>query len=192
MSKWSWRLTRPEELCFKPVPGGWLFAVPLVWPKRTYLLTDEQKATLSGPLRRMIFVQMVVGIAAAGIVPGLLENRAQLVQWLAIAAICVAIVLASTIYGAIVIRPRLAGLTETTQRITYMDRFRRQAMTYPKPMIVALLLCSLLLFVGDLALGFTERWDLTTVIGSILFGLTTLHSIALLVMRIRQPVQTAS
>jgi hypothetical protein len=187
----TWPFRHIEELCFKPTSGGWLLVVPFAWPKRTYLVTDVQKAALSKQLRRLLIVQMVVGIAAACAVPGLLENQTSLIQWMAIAAICSVIILAGMAYTAIAIRPRLAGLSQSEARITYMDRFKRQAAIYPMAMIIALLLCSAVLFAGDLALGITQRWDLTTAIGAVLFGLTTLHAVALLIMRVRLSVRSA-
>ena len=185
MSKFGWILGGWDEISFKRVPDGWLFAPPSVWPRRTYLVTDEQKAGLGNALRRMMWVQFVVVLVVCLVLGTLLEGRDRLTYWLAYGAATVAMMALSWAYMTIVLRPLLGGLAPTQEHITFADRFTRQAVAMPKAIIIIMALISLMLFAGGALVWLQAKWNAQMIGGMVLFGILSLYWIALLVAKQR-------
>lgn len=189
MSKFGWVLGGVEELSFKRAHDGWLFTSPTVWPRRTYLVTDAQKANLVGALRRMLAVQLVLIFVAVFGATTLAENYEPLTRWLVFGIAAVAATFLSWLYWAFSIRPLVAGLAPTDERITFSDRFKRQATIFPKAVIIVMLLGSLVLFAGGVAVSLHGAWDLMDVAGIVFFGILSVYWIALFVAKQRTMVQ---
>lgn len=190
MSKFSWVLGGVEELSFKRAHDGWLFTSQTVWPRRTYLVTDAQKANLVGPLRRMLAVQFVLIIVVVFASMNLAENYEPSTRWLVLGIALVAGTFLSWLYWAFAIRPLVAGLVPTDERITFSDRFKRQATIFPKAVIIVMLLGSLVLFAGGVAVSLHGAWDLMDVAGIVFFGILSVYWVALFVTKQRTRAQT--
>ncbi len=189
MSKQGWSFgNRLMESFFKRSPDGWLFATPYVWPRQTYLVTDEQKAKLLEPLRRMWWAQMLVSIVGVIVLLKLLEDR-PLLLWTPLGIEVVAIFILSSVYSVIAVRPLLAGVPATNERITFSDRFNARAMALPKAFFVVGALFSLLMFAVGLFLGLFGTWDLTEILSTVFFGALTLLYVAFFFVRQRAKPQ---
>jgi hypothetical protein len=110
--------------------------------------------------------------------------------WLALGGAAIVIMMLSSAYAAFVIRPQLADLPLTTERITRSDIFRAQATIYSTGLIVVLALCSLVLFVAGLFLGVRGKWDLTGILGTIFFAALTIYYVMLFFAKRRVNRQT--
>lgn len=190
MSKFGWVLGGMEELSFKRAHDGWLFTSPTMWPRRTYQVTDAQKAALVGPLRRMLAVQFVLIIVIVFAAMSLAENSQPSTRWLIIGAALIAGTLLSWLCWAVAIRPVVSSLVPTDERITFSDRFKRQATIFPKALIVVMLLGSLVLFAGGVAVSLHGARNLTDVAGATFFGILSAYWIALFVAKQRTKTQT--
>jgi hypothetical protein len=190
MSKFGWVLGGVEELSFKRAHDGWLFTSPTVWPRRTYLLTDAQKANLVGPLHRMLAVQLVLIFVTVFGAMTLAENYETLNRWLVFGIAPVAVTFLSWLYWALAIRPLVAGLAPTDERITFSDRFKRQATIFPKGFIIIMLLGSLVLFAAGVAVLLHGALDLMEVAGIVFFGMLSVYWIALFVAKQRTKAQS--
>lgn len=162
------------ESFFKPGPGGWLFAGPLVWPRRTYLVTDEQKATLFGPLRRIWWTQTLTSIVAAIGLLTFLEDQPALTQVIIIGGAMVVIFILSSVYAALMIRPLLVGIPATNERISFLDQFKARAVALPKAFLIGGAVISLVFFVVGLAFALGGETDLGTILSTVFFGVLTL------------------
>lgn len=189
MSKFGWVLGGVEELSFKRAHDGWLFRSPTAWPRQTYLVTDAQKAKLVGPLRRMLAVQLVLIFVVAFGAPTLTENYETLTRWLVFGIVLVAFTFLSWLYWAFAIRPLVAGLAPTDERITFSDRFKRQATIFPKAVIIIMLLGSLVLFAGGVVISLHGAWDLMDVACIVFFGILSVYWVALFVTKQRTKAQ---
>ncbi len=189
MSKFGWVLGGLEELSFKRAHDGWLFTSRTVWPRRTYLVTDAQKANLVGPLRRMLAVQFVLIIVFVIIATNLAANYEPSTRWLIFGVTMVAATFLSWLYWAFAIRPLVSGLVPTDERITFSDRFKRQATIFPKAVIIVMLLGSLVLFAGGVAVSLHGARDLMDIAGAMFFGILSVYWIALFVAKQRTKAQ---
>jgi hypothetical protein len=140
MAKWY---EGAEESAFKPVAGGYVFQPPsLSWPfarQRGYLVNEAQKAELADCLRRqrrqiflllVVYVLIVLGLMVAF---GMSDARLRISSWAFIAIVTVTalavipIVIVPHISLVRSIRPLLAGLPRTDERITVGDQLRSLA-----------------------------------------------------------------
>ncbi len=190
MSKFGWVLGGLEELSFKRAHDGWLFTSPTIWPRRTYLVTDAQKAKLVGPLRWMLALQFVLIIVIVFVAMSLAQNYAPSTRWLIIGLALVVGTFLSWLSWAFAIRPLVSGLVPTDERITFSDRFKRQATIFPKAVIIVMLLGSLVLFAGGVAVSLHGARDLTDIAGAMFFGILTVYWIALFVAKQRTKART--
>src|SRR5665213_86125 len=87
------------ESFFKRRPADWLFAAPLMWPRRTYLVTDEQKARLIEALRCMWWTQILTGIVAAIGLLIFLQDRPALTQAIVLGSVVVGIFILWSVYA---------------------------------------------------------------------------------------------
>lgn len=183
MSKLGWLLGGWDELCFKRVPDGWLFAAPSIWPRRTYRVTDEQKAELSKPLRRMMRVQLAAIVVICFVLGTVLEGRDGFIYWLSFGVACVVMMALSWAYTSISMRPLLSGLVPTQEHITFADRFKLQAAAVPTAVIIIMALFSLVLFAGGVFVWLKGKLDAQMIVGMVTFGALSLYWLALFVAK---------
>jgi hypothetical protein len=162
------------ESCFKRMPSGWLFTAPLVCSRRTYVVTDEQKAGLIEALRRMWRAQILIGLVAAFGLLIFLQDRPPLTQAVAVGSAVIVIVLLSAAYAALRIRPLLVGLPTTNERIPFFEKFKARAVALPKALLIAGTFFSVVLFAGGLVVGLLGKWDLPEILDTVFFGALTL------------------
>jgi hypothetical protein len=149
MAKWY---EGAEEAAFKPIPGGYVFQPPsLFWPVvrgRGYRVNETQKADLAACLRRqrgLIFLLLVayvltgLGLAAAiDAVGG--PGRISTAEFIAILAMtmlgAVPIVILPHIYLVRTLRPLLADLPRTEERISLGYQLRSLAAAVSVPLLL--------------------------------------------------------
>jgi hypothetical protein len=149
MAKWY---EGAEEAAFKPIPGGYVFQPPsLFWPVvrgRGYRVNETQKADLAACLRRqrgLIFLLLVayvltgLGLAAAiDAVGG--PGRISTAEFIAILAMtmlgAVPIVILPHIYLVRTLRPLLADLPRTEERISLGYQLRSLAAAVSVPLML--------------------------------------------------------
>lgn len=132
-----------EESAFKPTAGGYVFQLPsLTWPfgrPAAYLVDEAQKAALAACLRRqrlqtllvmMVFMLISLGL---GVVIGVSGALARLspagfaAGFIATFLVVIAIALLPYFYALRAMRPLLAGVPRTDERITTGEQFERLA-----------------------------------------------------------------
>jgi hypothetical protein len=140
MAKWY---EGAEEAAFKPVAGGYVFQPPsLYWPfarSPGYLVNEARKAELAACLRRqrrqiflllVVYVLIVLGFMATVGISGraLRIPSAEFIAIMAVTALAVVpIAIAPHIYLMRTMRPLLADLPRTDERITLHDQFHSLA-----------------------------------------------------------------
>jgi hypothetical protein len=120
-----------EEVAFKQVSkDAWLFKAPRPWlvgPAPHYIVNDTQKAAIAKRLRRskLISVSMLVIVL---IILGFIAARMPEVP-LEVAWYCAVPVLVALVMGGryLAIRPLIAGLPRSTDRITLSEQMRSGA-----------------------------------------------------------------
>src|SRR6266700_326967 len=126
---------RYEETWFKPTAGGYVFQAQNPWllgPSRHYLVNEAQKAELVACLRRRLRVILpgaaIFMLIALGILmfAGSSADALGLSTWGFVALLAFTLVLLSAIvphlYLMRLIRPLIARLQRTDERITFRDR----------------------------------------------------------------------
>jgi hypothetical protein len=141
MAKWY---EGAEEAAFKPAAFGYIFQPPgLFWPfarQPAYLVNEAQKAELTVCLRRqrrrvfllvMVYVLIVAGLGAAAgmaLARGARIPSTELIAFLVVTALAVIpIVIVPHIYLVRSMRPLLAVLPRTEERITLSDQLHSLA-----------------------------------------------------------------
>jgi hypothetical protein len=139
MAKWY---DGAEEAAFKPVAGGYVFQPPsLYWPfarSRGYLVNEAQKAELMACLRRQrrrIFLLLMVYVFGFGLTVAVGASvSAQLMSPLWFIAIVLVTVLAVVLIAIVphiylmrTLRPLIADLPRTDERITLRDQLHSLA-----------------------------------------------------------------
>jgi hypothetical protein len=140
MAKWY---EGAEEAAFKPVAGGYVFQPPsLCWPftrSRGYLVNEAQKAELAACLRRqrrrifvllVVYVLIVLGLMTAVGMSGSAARipSVELVVIVTVTALAVVpIVILPHVYLMRSMRPLLADLPRTDERITVSDQLHSLA-----------------------------------------------------------------
>lgn len=187
MSKFRWPIFGLDEMAFKRSGDGWLFTAPGFWFwRRTYRMTDEQKAKLVGPLRRMWWFQLVAIMVAVFIGFQLQDYYLPSANWLGVPIAILALMIAFWVYVAVAIRPLLSDLTPSEERITFSDRFEWQAKTYPVALIIAMFLTCLMFVAAGIAVAILGEWSLTDILAMAFFGILAVYWAALLRMKRRQ------
>ena len=179
-----------EATAFKRRADGWLFAVPHVWPRRTYLVTDEQKTALVKPMRRLWWAQILTGTVVTIALLMTLQNQTPLIQFIVFGIAVAVCYILQSVFAVLIFRPMLADLPQTSERIPRSDIFKAQAAIFPTWLIVIGALTSLVTFAGCLFLGFGEKWDWVAVLGSVMFGGLGLYWTALFFVKERAKAQT--
>jgi uncharacterized membrane protein len=139
MAKWY---EGAEEAAFKPVAGGYVFQPPsLYWPfarARGYLVNEAQKAELADCLRRQrrrIFLLIVVYVIGFGLTAAFgLSGGGQRISPVGFIAIVMVTVLAVILIAIVphiylmrTLRPLIADLPRTDERITLRDQLHSLA-----------------------------------------------------------------
>jgi hypothetical protein len=149
MAKWY---EGAEEAAFKPIPGGYVFQPPsLLWPfvrGSGYRVNETQKADLAACVRRqrgLIFLLLVayvligLGLAAAIDAAGA-PGRISTAEFIAILAMtmlgAVPIVILPHIYLVRTLRPLLADLPRTEERISLGYQLRSLAAAVSVPLLL--------------------------------------------------------
>lgn len=186
MSKFGWIAGGWDEMSFKRAPDGWLFSLPFIWSRRTYLVTDAQRELLALPLRRTmwgVFLSVILLIVVMAQIGSVGQNYHAPEYWVAYALLGGVIMVLAWAYVTIATRPLLTQLVPTQQRITYADRFRRQATLLPTALIIVGGLFSFAFFALGVAASLTSRWDLSLIFGSAFFGILTAYWVVLFIVK---------
>jgi hypothetical protein len=189
-----------EELTFRPVEGGYLYAAPnlLVFGrKRHYLVNAEQKAVLASAHRTMmlqVFWAIVIGAAAFAPVAGQLlplQSSAQQLAFLGAAALVgLAIGLALNALLLHKIKPIIATLTPSNDRITRRDMFGTQTTTFSRRYVLGFTALSFVMLALSAARPILDPAgrDLMAVVGITLFGFATIYWCAVCIAQCRRRV----
>jgi hypothetical protein len=195
-----------EEAAFKPVPGGYIFQSRNPWffgPSHRYRVNEIEEAQIADCIRetlrrikRFVFIMMVViplalvagifwlaaqGMATVG--PVLLYALALFVPYYA----------AIHIYSTRRLRPLIAGLPRTTERITISEGSRSFASTASTKLLTVMIAGPALGFVSNamILIGATLDGRPIHNLPTLVFGITasllaTGYFVFLMIMRFRQ------
>jgi hypothetical protein len=189
-----------EEMSFKRVPEGWVYRVPNPWllgRSRYYLVSEKQKSEIAGHHRRMwLFLLLGITVITAVGAPLTLAgfDEQQVVLSLATAALLGLIVgFAANAWLCRTIRPIIANLTPTTQRITQSEVLNTQIAVFSRGYLLFFGSLSLLLFalIALQPLLTSAGWDARSLCGAMLFGAGTIYWFALYIAKRRQSVARA-
>jgi hypothetical protein len=189
-----------EEMSFKRVPEGWVYRAPNPWllgRSRYYLVSEKQKSEIAGHHRRMwLFLLLGIAVIAAVGAPLTLAgfDEQQVVLSLATAALLGLIVgFVANAWLCRTIRPIIADLTPTTQRITQSEVLNTQIAVFSRGYLLFFGSLSLLLFalIALQPLLTSAGWDARSLCGAMLFGAGTIYWFALYIAKRRQSVARA-
>jgi hypothetical protein len=189
-----------EEMSFKRVPEGWVYRVPNPWllgRSRYYLVSEKQKSEIAGHHRRMwLFLLLGITVITAVGAPLTLAgfDEQQVVLSLATAALLGLIVgFVANAWLCRTIRPIIADLTPTTQRITQSEVLNTQIAVFSRGYLLFFGSLSLLLFalIALQPLLTSAGWDARSLCGAMLFGAGTIYWFALYIAKRRQSVARA-
>jgi hypothetical protein len=199
-SRWWFPFDGMEEMSFKRVPEGWVYRVPNPWllgRSRYYLVSEKQKSEIAGHHRRMWLI-LLLGIAVIAAVGAPLTlagfDEQQVVLSLATAALLGLIVgFVANAWLCRTIRPIIADLTPTTQRITQSEVLNTQIAVFSRGYLLFFGSLSLLLFalIALQPLLTSAGWDARSLCGAMLFGAGTIYWFALYIAKRRQSVARA-
>ena len=199
-SRWWFPFDGMEEMSFKRVPEGWVYRVPNPWllgRSRYYLVSEKQKSEIAGHHRRMwLFLLLGIAVIAAVGAPLTLAgfDEQQVVVSLATAALLGLIVgFVANAWLCRTIRPIIADLTPTTQRITQSEVLNTQIAVFSRGYLLFFGSLSLLLFalIALQPLLTSAGWDARSLCGALLFGAGTIYWFALYIAKRRQSVARA-
>ena len=199
-SRWWFPFDGMEEMSFKRVPEGWVYRVPNPWllgRSRYYLVSEKQKSEIAGHHRRMwLFLLLGIAVIAAVGAPLTLAgfDEQQVVLSLATAALLGLIVgFVANAWLCRTIRPIIADLTPTTQRITQSEVLNTQIAVFSRGYMLFFGSLSLLLFalIALQPLLTSAGWDARSLCGAMLFGAGTIYWFALYIAKRRQSVARA-
>jgi len=190
-----------EELTFRPVEGGdYLYAAPSPWlfgGKQHYVVNAQQKAALASVHRTMmryVFWTIVVGAATCAPLAGMFLPSHSNTQQLAFLGIVTLMSLAVGIaLNALLLRrlkPIIATLTPSNERITRRDMFGTQTTMFSRGYVLGFTVLSFVMLALSAARPILDPAgrDLMAVFGIILFGLTTIYWCAVCIAQCRRGV----
>ena len=199
-SRWWFPFDGMEEMSFKRVPEGWVYRAPNPWllgRSRYYLVSEKQKSDIAGHHRRM-WLFLLLGVAVIAAVGAPLTfvgfDEQQVVLSLATAALLGLIVgFVANAWLCRTIRPIIADLTPTTQRITQSEVLNTQIAVFSRGYLLFFGSLSLLLFalIALQPLLTSAGWDARSLCGAMLFGAGTIYWFALYIAKRRQSVARA-
>jgi hypothetical protein len=193
-SRWWSPFDGMEQIAFKPVAGGFVYRAPNPWlvgPGRHYVVTEAQKAALAVHHRstmRLAFWLMVAGIVLGVPVAGIFFPGHSWMTLVCAALGGLAIGFAVNMRLARKVRPLIAGLAPTSDRITQSDAFKIQVTVFSRRFVMGLAALSFVMFALAAAyplLG-SNGWNLNALIGMLLFGFGTAYWVALYVAKRKQ------
>ena len=199
-SRWWFPFDGMEEMSFKRVPEGWVYRVPNPWllgRSRYYLVSEKQKSEFAGHHRRMwLFLLLGIAVIAAVGAPLTLAgfDDQQVVLSLATAALLGLIVgFVANAWLCRTIRPIIADLPPTTQRIAQSEVLNTQIAVFSRGYLLFFGSLSLLLFalIALQPLLTSAGWDARSLCGAMLFGAGTIYWFALYIAKRRQSVARA-
>ena len=199
-SRWWFPFDGMEEMSFKRVPEGWVYRVPNPWllgRSRYYLVSEKQKSEIAGHHRRMwLFLLLGIAVIAAVGAPLTLAgfDEQQVVLSLATAALLGLIVgFVANAWLCRTIRPIIADLPPTTQRIAQSEVLNTQIAVFSRGYMLFFGSLSLLLFalIALQPLLTSAGWDARSLCGAMLFGAGTIYWFALYIAKRRQSVARA-
>ena len=199
-SRWWFPFDGMEEMSFKRVPEGWVYRVPNPWllgRSRYYLVSEKQKSEIAGHHRRMLlFLLLGIAVVAAVGAPLTLAgfDDQQVVLSLATAALLGLIVgFVANAWLWRTIRPIIADLPPTTQRIAQSEVLNTQIAVFSRGYLLFFGSLSLLLFalIALQPLLTSAGWDARSLCGALLFGAGTIYWFALYIAKRRQSVARA-
>jgi len=186
---WWHPLDGMQELSFKPIAGGYLYRAPSPWlfgPARHYVVGEEQKAALALHHRAMLrlafwLIVMMGGLAvplAALFLPS--QNLAYIGASMLVG---LAIGLSINAWLFHKVKPIIAELTPSVERITQHDMFGTQASTFSRRYVLGFAVLSFVMLALSAARPIFDpaARDLIAVLGIALFGLATIYWCALYV-----------
>jgi hypothetical protein len=189
-----------EEMSFKRVPEGWVYRAPNPWllgRSRYYLVSEKQKSEIAGHHRRMwLFLLLGIAVIAAVGAPLTLAgfDDQQVVLSLATAALLGLIVgFVANAWLWRTIRPIIADLPPTTQRIAQSEVLNTQIAVFSRGYLLFFGSLSLLLLalIALQPLLTSAGWDARSLCGALLFGAGTIYWFALYIAKRRQSVARA-
>jgi hypothetical protein len=189
-----------EEMSFKRVPEGWVYRAPNPWllgRSRYYLVSEKQKSEIAGHHRRMwLFLLLGIAVIAAVGAPLTLAgfDEQQVVLSLATAALLGLIVgFVANAWLWRTIRPIIADLPPTTQRIAQSEVLNTQIAVFSRGYLLFFGSLSLLLLalIALQPLLTSAGWDARSLCGALLFGAGTIYWFALYIAKRRQSVARA-
>jgi MFS family permease len=188
-----------EELNFRPLEDGrYLYRAPTPWvfgPYRHFAVNAEQKAVLASAHRTMmqqIFWAIVIAAAVFGPLAGAFlpsESNAQQLAYLGVAALVgLAIGLALNALLLHRVKPIIATLTPSSERITQRDLMGTQVTMFSRGYVLGFAVLSLLMLALSAARPILDPAgrDLIAVIGIGLFGFTTIYWCAVYIAKRRR------
>ena len=199
-SRWWFPFDGMEEMSFKRVPEGWVYRAPNPWllgRSRYYLVSEKQKSEIAGHHRRMwLFLLLGIAVVAAVGAPLTLAgfDDQQVVLSLATAALLGLIVgFVANAWLWRTIRPIIADLPPTTQRIAQSEVLNTQIAVFSRGYLLFFRSLSLLLLalIALQPLLTSAGWDARSLCGALLFGAGTIYWFALYIAKRRQSVARA-
>jgi hypothetical protein len=199
-SRWWFPFDGMEKMSFKRVPEGWVYRAPNPWllgRSRYYLVSEKQKSEIAGHHRRMwLFLLLGIAVVAAVGAPLTLAgfDDQQVVLSLATAALLGLIVgFVANAWLWRTIRPIIADLPPTTQRIAQSEVLNTQIAVFSRGYLLFFGSLSLLLLalIALQPLLTSAGWDARSLCGALLFGAGTIYWFALYIAKRRQSVARA-
>jgi hypothetical protein len=195
-TRWWFPFDGMEEMLFKRAPDGYVYRAPNPWlfiGGQYYLLNEQQKTEVAARHRRngrYLTMAMVVAIGAGVIIGSPWFDTHPIAMLLGAVMVGFAIGFAFNAYLAHAVRPILAGLEPTTQRITRRDALATQITVFSGQKILAFGLLSLALFALSVAtpLVTSTGWNAMSIVGTVLFGATTLYWAAMYIAKRKRSV----
>jgi len=178
-----------QELSFKPVPEGYLYRAPSPWlfgPTRHYVVTEQQKAALALHHRAMLqqAFWLIIAMAALAAPLASLFPPTEGIRFIS-ASILIGLAIGLSLNALLVhkVRPIIAGLTPSAERITQRDMFGKQAQTFSRRYVLGFAALSFVMLALSAARPIFDPAgrDIIAIIGVVLFGLATIYWCALYV-----------
>jgi hypothetical protein len=190
-----------EEALFKPTANGWIFSGPnpLLFARRpTYLVDDALKAKLARLVRRgryyrlIALISLIVLLFAALLYFPSLIRAPSLSTWLVLALFPVVSTIALNLCDWLPLRPLLAGLPRTTERISLLEMHDRQAQSMSVKALATLTAIQFGASFFNLWLWLLlPRSNAFVLIGAVCVGLIGALFLAMLVAKLRAQRATA-
>ncbi len=194
--RWWFSFDGMEEVAFKPRADGFVYCPPNPWlfgRNRYYLVNEAQKSDLTRLHRRMLLVMFWMIVGGGAVAGPLVGAYASTQPWITLGLamlIGLAIGIAGKLWLFVKVRPIIASLTPTDERITQADTFKRQMHVYSPRFILGYGVLSLVLFALSAWDGMygPTGWNLYPAIGAALFGASTIYWAILFVAQRRRPI----